>query len=600
MKSFSLRKKLLPSAMATALVAGFAFSGSANAIHLAEDGIGQVLLGPWYYAQVGYVTKMSIVNTSTTTAVKAKVVLRSAVASTEVFDFLCYLTPSDVCRFEIRYSSKLDSKGRPMAYFYSDDDSVKSPIPVHADSPYTVPAGTPTVNSLENTNATFASIVPAYYPVFMDRLGTGDTVQMGHIEVIGAYAVKGTVMGYNATGQKTFVEVTPGMSKFSLAQIFDSPRTSAEAIGQESFYRAPARGGALYLDKDENLPTESSERAAESAVPDIVTGYGPLVNSKIRSTDPSWISLIGNAELIGTTGDRTAYRLPALTGAIGDHALLVSTDDEGVAAPTKYGFPVYTNTVWSTTNSGYSQKRYFEPAVIISQNYKIADFDGLVIANPVYDVKAGENAPQSAVGVRFGQRLGVAGTLVAAEYNADKDIEIERALAATNLQQTYENDIAFGGTRETKLLVTFPTRYNHYGRNVCTGGARVSGTTLIYTPPFATDGAITYSMLAYNDFEQSTTILGIPYSGGANVVTVEKLQEVNYFLPAWPNYQQGWYDVSLGVESGCPYPGVPTLSVTHKYDLVSGQLRNSTLVPTSHKPNRNTCLNGNCDYFWMY
>jgi hypothetical protein len=95
-----MKKKLLPSAVSVVLAAGIGFSGGAQAIHLAEDGIGQVLLAPMFLADGGYKTKVAIVNTSPTHAVKAKVVFRSAVASIELFDFLCYLTPSDVCRFE--------------------------------------------------------------------------------------------------------------------------------------------------------------------------------------------------------------------------------------------------------------------------------------------------------------------------------------------------------------------------------------------------------------------------------------------------------------------------------------------------------------------
>ena len=111
----SLKKKLMPSLMAAALASGVAFSGSAQAVHLAEDGIGQVLMGPIYLAlDGGYTTKVAIVNTRNDAAVKAKVVLRSQVTSVEVLDFICYLTPADVCRFEIR-----NVNGQ--ATFYSDD-----------------------------------------------------------------------------------------------------------------------------------------------------------------------------------------------------------------------------------------------------------------------------------------------------------------------------------------------------------------------------------------------------------------------------------------------------------------------------------------------
>jgi hypothetical protein len=84
----TFEKKLLSSAMAVALASGLGFSGSASAIHLAEDGVGQVLLAPYYTVLNGYSTEVTIVNTRTDVAVKAKVVLRSRAQSTEVLDFI--------------------------------------------------------------------------------------------------------------------------------------------------------------------------------------------------------------------------------------------------------------------------------------------------------------------------------------------------------------------------------------------------------------------------------------------------------------------------------------------------------------------------------
>jgi hypothetical protein len=46
MAKLSLKKKILPSVMAATLASGMTFVGNANAISLAEDGLGQSLLGP--------------------------------------------------------------------------------------------------------------------------------------------------------------------------------------------------------------------------------------------------------------------------------------------------------------------------------------------------------------------------------------------------------------------------------------------------------------------------------------------------------------------------------------------------------------------------
>jgi hypothetical protein len=191
MKKFSLKQKLLPSVIAATLASGVAFTGNANALEVAADGTGQVLLGPIYFVpSEGAVNQIKVINTSFTHAVKARIAFRSRINSTEVLDFLLYLSPGDIWRGEVR---NIDGQ----AYVTSTDDSVRN-----------LPLGD-----------SFASIKEAKVQMFDINLSSNDDNEIGHFEVIGAYSATGIVQ--TAPGES--VTIKQGMSKFDLAKIFDKP-----------------------------------------------------------------------------------------------------------------------------------------------------------------------------------------------------------------------------------------------------------------------------------------------------------------------------------------------------------------------------------------
>jgi len=85
--------------LSTAIVAGFAgvagLAGMANAVNLNPDGLGQVLLYPYYTVNDGNATLLSVVNT-TNEAKAVKVRFLESLNSAEVLDFNLYLSPFDV------------------------------------------------------------------------------------------------------------------------------------------------------------------------------------------------------------------------------------------------------------------------------------------------------------------------------------------------------------------------------------------------------------------------------------------------------------------------------------------------------------------------
>jgi hypothetical protein len=85
--------------MATAIIAGLAgVAGIANistAVNLNPDGVGQVLLYPYYTVNAGNITALSVVNT-TDSGKAVKVRFLDAINSREVLDFNLYLSEYDV------------------------------------------------------------------------------------------------------------------------------------------------------------------------------------------------------------------------------------------------------------------------------------------------------------------------------------------------------------------------------------------------------------------------------------------------------------------------------------------------------------------------
>lgn len=88
-----IKKTVLSLAVAAAV--GGAIS-SANAVNLATDGLGDVLLYPYYTARNGWNTLIHLVNTSSTSTIAVKVRFQEAQNTRDVLDFTLVLSPNDV------------------------------------------------------------------------------------------------------------------------------------------------------------------------------------------------------------------------------------------------------------------------------------------------------------------------------------------------------------------------------------------------------------------------------------------------------------------------------------------------------------------------
>lgn len=118
----------------TAAVIGLGFAGGAQAmtgalggaavgssLSLAQNGVGHMLLVPYFSAQAENATLINLVNTDTINGKAVKVRFRGAANSDDVFDFQVFLSPGDVFAFNISKNSA------GLAQFTTTDNSCTKP-----------------------------------------------------------------------------------------------------------------------------------------------------------------------------------------------------------------------------------------------------------------------------------------------------------------------------------------------------------------------------------------------------------------------------------------------------------------------------------------
>jgi hypothetical protein len=115
------RKSLVAVALASVVGSVALLSAPAQAANIAQDGVGQVLLFPYYTVKNGWDSYVHLTNTSTTDTVLAKIRFREAKNSREVRDFNVILSPNDMWTAAVTQ----DGEGAKLVTF---DTSCTSPI----------------------------------------------------------------------------------------------------------------------------------------------------------------------------------------------------------------------------------------------------------------------------------------------------------------------------------------------------------------------------------------------------------------------------------------------------------------------------------------
>lgn len=320
-----LKKKPLIAAMSAALAVGAMFSGSAHAVRLSENTTGQVLLGDMYIARTSDYSKstVTVINPSLTDAVKAKLVFRSKKHSDECKDLILYLTPGDVAFVDVR----LNAAGQPE--IWTDDDSVLASR--RSD-------GTVQFASQVQGGFTSAMVLPRTQP-------SADTCAQGHIEVVGAYAVGGTVTGL-ASGLPN-VTVIQQMSKHNLIRIFDTNKGALNAAGNNITNDGAVRGGQDHADRV-RLKGDVTMVSSTDRVRAPLAALREGVNARTAGattftiTNPTFDVSVGAETLIGENFSIAGDTVTDISGALSTTTLFNSyvkgSTGFQVTFPTKYRY----------------------------------------------------------------------------------------------------------------------------------------------------------------------------------------------------------------------------------------------------------------------
>jgi hypothetical protein len=187
-----MRKNPLASALAAAAVGVVGVANISNAVTLNPDGVGQVLVYPYYSANGGNDTLISVVNT-TANSKAVKVRFLEALNSREVLDFNLYLSEYDVWAAAVTRGSDLTSTGglnyadRAILVVATPADPSNSPLIDDSEDTCTVPPTSK--NTLLTINPTFAD--GRVFVPFREQAAFGDPgpdnldrLNEGYVEMI--------------------------------------------------------------------------------------------------------------------------------------------------------------------------------------------------------------------------------------------------------------------------------------------------------------------------------------------------------------------------------------------------------------------------------
>ncbi|MBL8520334.1 MAG: hypothetical protein JNK75_06650 [Betaproteobacteria bacterium] len=206
--------------MFAAVAAGLASAaGTAEAVHINPDGLGQVLVFPYYTARNGQATLISIINTQGNTKV-VKVRFLEGKNSREVLDFNLFLSPADVWTGAIVETTA-------GARVISNDNSCVTPSDLFAET--RVDGAGNALNAFKNYQYTGA---------FADagNFASLDRTREGYFEVIEMAVVDDDLVDGNAIGAGTAQTVT-GFIKHNSAGV---PANCAALNSFDNFAGNPA------------------------------------------------------------------------------------------------------------------------------------------------------------------------------------------------------------------------------------------------------------------------------------------------------------------------------------------------------------------------
>ncbi|WP_151702573.1 hypothetical protein [Nitrincola alkalilacustris] len=270
-----MKKKLLPLAVLAGLAGGMS---TAQAVNVNPDGLGEVLLYPFYSVEGGNDTYINVVNT--TNQVKAvKVRILEAMNSQEVLDFNLYLSPNDHWSAVI-----LDNPNGSGAILRTADTSCTAPaIPANGVAFREFEYAADSDNSIARTREGYveiiemgvldAAVVPAQHA---GAIHTGAGVPANCGAIISAWQAGGVWANAANTGINA---PTGGLYGYGvLINVAEGTNATYDATALDAF----AQGIALHTNTGSLLPSLNSAAPTSS-----VFDNGATVTSAWAGTAPA-------------------------------------------------------------------------------------------------------------------------------------------------------------------------------------------------------------------------------------------------------------------------------------------------------------------------
>jgi len=287
-----MNRKNLTAAVLAGLAGVAGLAGTAQAVNLNPDGLGQVLIYPYYTANDGNNTLLSVVNT-TNNAKAVKVRFLEGFNSREVLDFNLYLSHHDVWTAAI---AKADALVQPTAEAYETDTFL-----IINDDSCTVPYLYED-RAVEMPDGSMAGVQPflnlSFTGKWTDGGPTSDArVQEGHFEMI--------EMGTITPGSDTEEDITHTLNKPKDGDAFWGPADCEQLVDNWTNF-ASGDDGIWY---QESLKDVDGDICEDSDF--IETGCGQAETDTLRNSG----GLFGGAAVINPqAGAMYSYDAKAIQG----------------------------------------------------------------------------------------------------------------------------------------------------------------------------------------------------------------------------------------------------------------------------------------------
>ncbi len=275
-----MKKKLLM----TAMVAALGGVGTAQAVHVNSDGLGQVLIYPYYTVQNGFDSYINLVNT--TDQVKAvKVRFLEGKNSQEVLDFNLYLSPND------EWSGKVTTSASGGAKLESADTSCIAPAQIKAGGEdfRNLQYQADSIKTVARTREGYVEVIEM--GVVTDAASIVAATHVGGSATVTATPADCAVIRTNAKTGGLFntapltngiSEPTGGLYGFvTLINVNSGLKTTVDAVAVDNFYN-----GLLVTD-DLHFPPGDTRPSLEDVNTDgeIIDGNAVLTYSSLNPID---------------------------------------------------------------------------------------------------------------------------------------------------------------------------------------------------------------------------------------------------------------------------------------------------------------------------